>query len=103
MDIRVRFFNYVVDPVASDKGNASTVSFSKSPDCTKISGLLAGRACRAFLDSSLELEGIRLEVEFAEDFKNFKGEGVFLQHGGSGVSESRTTINIQFLGSTVDL
>ncbi len=93
-------FSYVVDPIGADIGNASEVAFSRRPACKKISGLLASRACKTFLASSLELEGVRLRIKFKEDLSDFEGHGILTQHGGIGFTESLTKITISFSGKT---
>lgn len=95
-----KVFSYVVEPIGADKGNASEVVFSRRPACKKISGLLASRACKAFLASSLELEGVRLRIKFKEDLSNFEGHGILTQHGGDGITESLTKMTISFSGKT---
>ena len=91
-----KLFEYNVKPTEADNGIASLVSFSKPPTCVKISGIFAGRACKVFFSSSLALEGIELKIRFAEDMKSFKGEGIFIQYGGAGLTESRTQIKFKF-------
>ena len=91
-----KILSYVVEPIGADIGNASGVAFSRLPACQKISGLLANRACKAFLASSLELEGVRLKIKFEEDLSNFEGHGILTQHGGIGVTESLTKVTIAF-------
>ena len=65
-----------------------------------MSGLLASWACKAFLASSLELEGVRLKIKFKEDLSDFEGHGILTQHGGDGFTESLTKMTISFSGKT---
>ncbi len=90
----------MIEAIEADMENASEVAFCRRPACQKISGLLAIRACKAFLASSLELEGVRLKIKFEEDLSNFESHGILTQHGGIGVSESLTKVTIAFSGKT---
>ena len=96
MDQRILFFQ--IEPTGLDNGIASRTSFSKKPSCKKVSGLFADRACQIFLTSSLALEGIKLKIKFSDTFSHFEGEGTLIQHGGIGLNESFTTIDIYFTG-----
>ena len=67
----------------------------------KYQGYLLLVACKAFLASSLELEGVRLNIKFKEDLSDFEGEGILIQHGGIGFTESLTKMTIAFSGKTL--
>ncbi len=94
-----RTLSYQVEPSGLDNGIASKTSFSKQPSCKKVSGLFSDRACQTFLASSLALEGSELKIKFDDSFSHFEGEGTLVQHGGIGLNESFTTIDISFAGT----
>lgn len=77
-------------PVQRDDGRASSISQSKPADCEKIEGLGAKKACKAFNESSLELEGFVIKLKFNQSLSMAKGELLMIQFGGSGITKSLT-------------
>ena len=77
-------------PVQRDDGLASSVSQSRPADCEKIKGMGAAKACKAFNESSLELEGFSIKLEFDKNLSIANGEFMMIQYGGSGITKSMT-------------
>lgn len=92
--------SYLLEPVEPDDGQASVVDWDKPPVCEKIKGLTAGRACAASEASSLELEGLKVDLTFSEDLSRFEGSAVLTQYGGSGMTKSETPMMLKLSGST---
>lgn len=75
-------------PVERNDGRASSIAQSKPADCEKVKGLGAMKACKAFNESSLELEGFVIKLEFNKSLSMAKGELLMIQYGGSGITKS---------------
>jgi hypothetical protein len=82
------FYDFL--PVQRDDGRASSISQFKPADCEKVKGLGAKKACKAFNESSLELEGFVLKLKFNQSLTMAKGELLMIQYGGSGITKSLT-------------
>jgi hypothetical protein len=101
-DAATRTLTYNLQPNERDDSQASTVTQSKEPDCDKIKGFTAGKACSAFEETSPPLEGLVLTFTFSEDLSSFDGTFMQIQYGGSGMTESQTDINGTIGGPLTD-
>ena len=93
-----RTLTYLMEPAERDDGRASVVEWDGPPICEKVKGLTAGRACSAFEATSLEIEGLKVDLTFSEDLSSFEGTAVLTQYGGSGMTKSETPMNLTING-----
>lgn len=87
-----RTLTYEMLPEGRDDSRASRATWTQEATCEKVSGMFAGKACSAFMESSPGLEGLTLNFRFSEDLSSFEGDAILIQFGGKGVTESETTI-----------
>lgn len=97
-DDNKKSLNYKLLPEQRDDGQASIVKQDKDALCEKIKGLGANRACKAFNECSLELEGFILNLIFDDNLGKAEGDLQILQYGGSGMTKSSSkTISKDFI------
>jgi len=93
-----RTLSFDLPPEGRDDARASTVTQNREPECEKIKGMFAGKACKAFLKTSPGLEGLELSFTFTEGLDSFEGTAVLIQYGGSGMTKSETRIVTRISG-----
>lgn len=91
--------SFTMEPEGRDDARASTVTQTQDPECEKVKGMFAGKACSAFEATSPGLEGLTLNFKFNEDRTAFEGQAVLTQYGGKGITESDTKMVANFKGT----
>jgi len=97
-DAAKRVLTFKMEPKDRDDGRASTVTFSKPPEC-KPEG---HRACKAFKKTSPEYEGADITLTFDEGLDAFKGRVTMIEYGGSGFTKSTTKVNMDVEAALTD-
>jgi hypothetical protein len=97
-DAASQTLTYSLEPGTRDAGGASTVTEVGKARCTKVKGMMASAGCNAFLDTSPELEGLKLNLVFSEDLSQVEGNAILVQFGGSGVTKSHSDMKVSLTG-----
>lgn len=87
-DAAQRVMTFKIELKDRDDGRASTVTFSKPPEC-KPEG---HRACKAFNKTTPAYEGADIKLTFDEGLSAFKGNVTMIEYGGSGFTKSTTKV-----------
>lgn len=92
---------YVDDPADEsrrDDGSASTYSESKPATCEEE---VDCRACKAFFKTSPALEGLTLDLQFADDRSSDSGQITMIRFSGSGAEQSKSKILLDEVQGTL--